>query len=90
MRSLPATGVTLAVLMAARPAYALDVDRLLKQAFGSSDPSDLGVPIFVLIAVVAVLFFWGAHRIGKKRQRRMIETYDSQLKEYSTRLRRRK
>ena len=88
MRSLPAIGLALAVLMTARPALAFDFDHLLKQTFGSSDPSELGGPIFALIAVFSVLFFWGALRIGRKRQRRMIESYDDQLKDYSTRLRR--
>jgi hypothetical protein len=26
--------------------------------------------------VAAILFFWGALKIGKRRQRRMIESYD--------------
>lgn len=75
-------------LLAAAPAHALDFDRLLKQAFGSSDPSELGGPIFALIGIAAVLFFWGALRIGKKRQRRMIQSYDAQIQDYSARLRR--
>ena len=84
MRTLSAIALAVAALLAA----ALDLDQLLKQTFGSSDPRDLGGPIFALIAVAAVLFFWGALRIGKKRQRRMIQSYDSQLQDYSARLRR--
>jgi hypothetical protein len=77
-----------AVLMTAVPAHAFDFNALLKQVFGSSDPKDLGGPIFALIGVFALLFFWGALRIGKKRQRRMIENYNADMKDYSTRLRR--
>ncbi|WP_417407886.1 hypothetical protein [Hoeflea sp.] len=77
-----------AVLLTAVPAHAVDFSALLKQVFGSSDAKDLGGPIFVLIGVFTLLFFWGALRIGKKRQRRMIENYDSDIKDYSTRLRR--
>ncbi|MDP2119317.1 MAG: hypothetical protein Q8K28_05375 [Hoeflea sp.] len=87
MRYLIAIAVLLGT-MPAFPAYALDVDQLLKQAFGSSDPKDLGGPIFALIGVAALLFFWGALRIGKRRQRRMIEAYDADMKDYSARLRR--
>lgn len=88
MRLLPAIAALPVILMTAVPAHAIDVNGLLKQVFGSSDPKDLGGPIFVLIGVVALLFFWGALRIGKKRQRRMIENYDADIKDYSTRLRR--
>lgn len=88
MRILSAIAVLPAILMASAPAHALDFDGLLKQAFGSSDPKDLGGPIFGLLTIVAVLFFWGALRIGKKRQRRMIENYDADMKDYSSRLRR--
>ncbi|MDP3524255.1 MAG: hypothetical protein Q8S27_06715 [Hoeflea sp.] len=87
MRYLIAITVLLGT-MPAFPAHALDVDQLLKQAFGSSDPKDLGGPIFALIGVAALLFFWGALRIGKRRQRRMIEAYDADMKDYSARLRR--
>lgn len=76
------------VLMTAVPAHAVDFNGLLKQVFGSSDPKDLGGPIFVLIGVFVLLFFWGALRIGRKRQRRMIENYNADMKDYSTRLRR--
>ncbi|MEQ8479607.1 MAG: hypothetical protein RIC18_03045 [Hoeflea sp.] len=78
----------LATAMAAEPAHAIEIDRLLKQVFGTSDPSELGGPIFALIAVAAFLFFWGALKIGRRRQRRMIETYDDQLQDYASRLRR--
>ena len=88
MRTLSALAVAVAALLAAAPARALDIDHLLKKAFGTSEPSELGGPIFALIAVASVLFFWGALRIGRKRQRRMIDSYDGQLKDYSTRLRR--
>lgn len=88
MRLLPAIAALPVILMTAVPAHAIDVNGLLTQVFGSSDPKDLGGPIFVLIGVVALLFFWGALRIGKKRQRRMIENYDADIKDYSTRLRR--
>ena len=87
MRILPTISVLPAILMTAVPARALDFDGLLTQAFGSSDPKDLGGPILGLIAVAAVLFFWGALRIGRKRQRRMIESYNEDLQGYSTRLR---
>ncbi|WP_422373251.1 hypothetical protein [Hoeflea sp.] len=82
------TTTLLASVMAAGPAHALEVDRLLKQVFGTSDPSELGGPIFAAIAVAAFLFFWGALKIGRRRQRRMIETYDDQLQDYASRLRR--
>tara|TARA_R110002020_G_scaffold39991_3_gene118322 strand:+ start:9968 stop:10243 length:276 start_codon:yes stop_codon:yes gene_type:complete len=88
MRILSAIALALAAVLAAAPARALDFDQLLKQTFGTSDPSELGGPLFALIAVAAVLFFWGALRIGRKRQRRMIESYDSALQDYSARLRR--
>jgi hypothetical protein len=78
----------LATVMAAGPAHAIEIDRLLKQVFGTSDPSELGGPIFALIAVAAFLFFWAALKIGRRRQRRMIETYDGQLQDYASRLRR--
>lgn len=90
MRTLSATTVLLASLLTSAPARAVDYERFLNQAFGSSDPKDLGWPIFGLIAAVAVLFFWGALRIGRKRQRRMIESYNEQLQDYSGRLRRNK
>jgi len=88
MRTLSAIAALPAILMTAVPAHAFDYERLLTQAFGSSDPKDLGGPIFALIGVFALLFFWGALRIGRKRQRRMIENYDADIKDYSTRLRR--
>ncbi|MBU4530211.1 MAG: hypothetical protein KUA43_06145 [Hoeflea sp.] len=88
MRTLSALALALIAVMSAAPAHALDFDQLLKRAFGTSDPSELGGPLFALIGLVAVLFFWGALRIGKRRQRRMIESYDADLKDYSTRLRR--
>jgi len=88
MRALSAIAALPAILISAAPARAFDFERLLVQAFGSSDPKDLGGPIFALLGVAALLFFWGALRIGRKRQRRMIESYDGQLQDYSTRLRR--
>jgi hypothetical protein len=88
MRTLSATTVLLAALLTSAPARAFDYERLLTQTFGSSDPKDLGWPIFGLIALFSVVFFWGALRIGRKRQRRMIESYNEQLQDYSGRLRR--
>ncbi len=88
MRILSALAVLLSALAAAAPAQAFDFGQLVKQTFGSSDLRDLGGPIFVLIGLISLLFFWVALRIGKKRQRRMIESYDEQLKDYSGRLRR--
>ena len=88
MRILSATAALTAFLLSALPARALDYERLLTQVFGSSDPKDLGGPIFGVIAVLSVVFFWMARRIGQKRQRRMIEAYDEQLQDYSGRLRR--
>ena len=88
MRTLSAIAALPAVLLTAVPAHAVDFNALLTQVFGSSDLKDLGGPIFVLIGVFALLFFWGALRIGKKRQRRMIENYNADMKDYSTRLRR--
>ena len=88
MRTLSALAALAATLLSAAPARALELDRLLTQFFGSSDPKDLGGPIFALIGVVSVLFFWGAVRIGRRRQRRLIEDYDDQMREYSARLRR--
>lgn len=82
------TMTLLASVMAAGPAQAIEIDSLLKQVFGTSDPSELGGPIFALIAVAAFLFFWGALKIGRRRQRRMIESYDDQLQDYASRLRR--
>lgn len=87
MRTLSAIAALPAILVTAVPAHALDYERLLTQAFGSSDPKDLGWPLFGLIALFAVVFFWGALRIGRKRQRRMIESYNEQLQDYSGRLR---
>ena len=88
MRKLSAITMMISAVLMAAPAHALDFDHLLKRAFGSSDPSDLGGPIFTVIGVVTVLFFWGALRICKKRQNRMIKSYDDQMKDYSARLRR--
>jgi len=88
MRILPAIAVVITAVMAAAPAQALDFEGLVKMAFGTSDPSKLGGPIFALIGVATVLFFWIAIRIGKKRQRRVIESYDTEMRDFSTRLRR--
>lgn len=88
MRTLSVLVLALAAIITAAPAQALDVGQLLKRTFGTSDPSELGGPIFALIGVVSLLFFWGALRIGRKRQRRMIESYNEQLQDYSGRLRR--
>lgn len=88
MRILSAIAVLITAVMAAAPAQALDFEGLLKQVFGTSDPSKLGGPIFALIGVVTVLFFWIAIRIGRKRQRRMIDAYDTEMRDFSTRLRR--
>jgi hypothetical protein len=88
MRTLSVLAVMMTAVMAAMPVQALDFDRLLTQAFGSSDPKDLGGPIFALIGLFLLVFFWVALRIGRKRQRRLIQSYDEQLQEYSGRLRR--
>ena len=88
MRTLSAIAALPAILMTAVPAHAFEYEHLFVQVFGSSDPKDLGWLIFALIGVCALLFFWGALRIGRKRQRRMIENYDADIKDYSTRLRR--
>ena len=88
MRLLSAIAALPAILVMSGPAQAVGFDDLLVRVFGSSDPKDLGGPIFVLIGVFAVVFFWTALRIGRKRQRRMIENYDADMKDYSTRLRR--
>ncbi|MCY0094386.1 hypothetical protein [Hoeflea ulvae] len=88
MRTLSAIAVLMTATLLAAPAQALDVNHLLNRAFGTSDLEKLGVPIFVLLGVITVLFFWVATRIGKKRQRRMIESYDAEMKDYSSRLRR--
>lgn len=88
MRLSSAIAALPAIMMTAVPAHAVDFNSLLTKVFGSSDPKDLGGPIFVLIGVFALLFFWGALRIGRKRQRRMIENYNADMKDYSTRLRR--
>lgn len=77
-----------AMCLAATPALALDVNEVLRTLFGSDKLRDLGVPIFAGIGLVTVVLFWVALRIGKRRQRRMIEGYDAQLNEYATRLRR--
>lgn len=90
MRYLTVTATLITSLMVSAPAYAFDVKSALVQVFGSSDPKDLGGPIFALIGVFALVFFWVALRIGRKRQRRMIENYDADIKDYSTRLRRNK
>lgn len=87
MRTLSAIAALPAILVTAVPAYAFDYERLLTQAFGSSDLKDLGWPLFGLIALFTVGFFWIALRIGRKRQRRMIESYNEQLQDYSGRLR---
>lgn len=88
MRLISALSGLLAALLTVAPAWAFEYEPLLKQVFGTSDPSKLGGPIFALIVVAAILFFWGALKIGKRRQRRMIESYDDQLKDYASRLRR--
>lgn len=88
MRYFRTTGVALAIGFIASPAHAFEFKQMLTQVFGSSDPRDLGAPIFALIVVSAVLFFWVALKIGRKRQRRMIENYDAQLQDYASRLRR--
>ncbi|MDF1608422.1 hypothetical protein PZ897_09560 [Hoeflea sp. YIM 152468] len=88
MRILSAIAVLLASLISAAPAQAFEFNVLLTRVFGSSDPKDLGLPIFGLIAVAAIAFFWGALRIGKKRQSRIIDNYHADLKDYSTHLRR--
>ena len=88
MRTLSAMTTLITASLTALPAHAFDVERALVQVFGSSDPKDLGGPIFALIGLFTLLFFWGALRIGRKRQRRMIEDYDADIKDYSTRLRR--
>ncbi len=87
MRTLSAIAALPAILATAVPAHALDYERLLTQAFGSTDLKDLGWPLFGLIALFSLVFFWGALRIGRKRQRRMIESYNEQLQDYSGRLR---
>jgi hypothetical protein len=87
MRTLSVLAVTLTAALMATPVLALDFDRLLVQAFGSAEPKDLGWPIFGLIALFSVVFFWIALRIGRKRQRRMIESYNDDLRDYSGRLR---
>lgn len=88
MRNYLAASAALAILVIASPAHAFEFKQLLMQVFGSSDPSDLGGPIFLLILLAAVLFFWVALRIGRKRQKRMIDSYDEQLQDYASRLRR--
>ena len=88
MRYLTVPATLIASLLVSVPAHAFDFKSALVQMFGSSDPKDLGAPIFVLIGLFALVFFWGALRIGKKRQRRMIEDYNADIKDYSTRLRR--
>jgi len=86
MGYLTAVAILIGITLAG-PAHAFDYERLLTQAFGSSDPKDLGWPIFGVIALFSVFFFWIALRIGRKRQRRMIESYNEQLQDYSGRLR---
>jgi Ca2+/Na+ antiporter len=88
MRILSAIAALLMGLVTAAPAHAFEFKQMIKQVFGTSDPSELGGPIFALIVVAAILFFWGALKIGKRRQRRMIESYDEQLQDYASRLRR--
>lgn len=90
MRTLSALAALPTILVTAMPANAVDYERLLTQVFGSSDPKDLGWPIFGLIALFTVGFFFVALRIGRKRQRRMIESYNEQLEDYSGRLRNRR
>lgn len=88
MRKISAITTLLAGLVTAAPAHAFEYKQLLKQVFGTSDPSELGGPIFALVVVAAVLFFWVALKIGKRRQRRLIKSYDDQLQDYASRLRR--
>jgi Ca2+/Na+ antiporter len=88
MRILSAIAALLVGLVTAAPAHTFEYKQTLKQVFGTSDLSELGGPIFALIVVAAILFFWGALKIGKRRQRRMIESYDDQLQDYASRLRR--
>ena len=86
MRYLTVIAVLAGVTLAG-PAHAFDYERLLVQVFGSAELKDLGWPLFGLIALFTVCFFWIALRIGRKRQRRMIESYNEQLQDYSGRLR---
>ncbi|PWV99115.1 hypothetical protein DFR52_104407 [Hoeflea marina] len=85
--TIPRIGAA-AMCLAATPALALDFNEALRTVFGSDKLKDLGVPMLLGIGLVAVILFWVALRIGKRRQRRMIEGYDAQLNDYSTRLRR--
>lgn len=88
MKIFMAFGGFLVTLCASASARAFEFERVLKQVFGSSDPKDLGGPLFALIAGAGVIFFWAALKIGKRRQRRMIGSYDDALDDYAERLRR--
>lgn len=73
--------------LVAEPALALSLGDVLKAAFGSDDPKDLGVPIFVGLIALAAAMLWAAMIVGKRRQRREIDAYNARLAAYSESLR---
>lgn len=86
-RSLVLAAIAAPVSLASQPALALSLSDLLKAAFGSDDPKDLGVPIFVGLIALAAAMLWTAMIIGKRRQRREIDAYNARLAAYSDSLR---
>ena len=74
--------------LAAGPAFALTMGEALTAVFGSDEVKDLAVPIFAGIGLFGALVFWIALSIGKRRQSREVEAYNTKLAAYSARLRR--
>ncbi len=89
MKPFATTAVVLALSAAlAEPAAAADLGAVVKAVFGTNDLKELGGPIFAAIGAVGGLVFWIALRIGKRRQARLIARYDTELADYSAKLRR--
>lgn len=86
-RSFVFAAVAVSAALVAEPALALSLSDVLKAAFGSDDPKDLGVPIFVGLIALAAAMLWTAMIIGKRRQRREIDAYNARLAAYSDSLR---
>ena len=70
------------------PAHALDIVDTLKDLTGARNERELGGPLLIAVLVLAIVFFWIASRIGKWRQKRVINKYHNELDEFSSKLRR--
>lgn len=63
------------------------MDNLLIMLFGTSKTDELALPMFIVLIAVAGLIFWIALTIGRRRQRRLIDGYDSKMRALSKQLR---